>query len=365
MDGQSLVCVRCSASTYVEQPDKPWRCPKCATELRLSRSGGRFTIVVAQSAEEAAATAPRVVRHQQPRVDTQGGETFARRLRCQHCSATWLPEWFDDLSLEQCPYCKHPDPIASKRIAASPFPQSGARRSPEARAADADWWASVRRDWREDKKESRAAGDVPLRSSTRSARLALITLSALSIAALAFGGVAFAVRYKALLPTIAFAVVAFLVVVATLKEGLVGTATVLSLVLALVGWGIWAGTTEHVATPSNDPVQRCIDALDDLSSITGQPVGPESKARAACRATITTTNEDNAITTTNEDNAVCEEFYGIAADATLSDEESAIQFGALARRTSEQELSAAIQEIADKFARHAEAISMEKVNTLC
>jgi hypothetical protein len=61
----------------------------------------------------------------------------------------------------------------------------------------------------------------------------------------------------------------------------------------------------------------------------------------------------------------CGEFFDIAADLTLSDDQSAARFHALASRTRDSDLADAIREVGDKFAAHADEISSEEVLELC
>lgn len=61
----------------------------------------------------------------------------------------------------------------------------------------------------------------------------------------------------------------------------------------------------------------------------------------------------------------CSKFFGIVSDYTMSDEESADQFGDLAGRTADPALASAIQGVADGFARHDEDIPTTPVTDLC
>ena len=61
----------------------------------------------------------------------------------------------------------------------------------------------------------------------------------------------------------------------------------------------------------------------------------------------------------------CKQFYATGADLRLSDQQSAIAFGNLARQTADPTLAAAIQRVANGFARSAESISSTEVQALC
>lgn len=61
----------------------------------------------------------------------------------------------------------------------------------------------------------------------------------------------------------------------------------------------------------------------------------------------------------------CGRFYAIVGDLKLNDDQSADAFSDLARQTADPSLAAAIQRVADGFARHASAISSVDVQALC
>jgi len=58
-------------------------------------------------------------------------------------------------------------------------------------------------------------------------------------------------------------------------------------------------------------------------------------------------------------------FLETVGDFTMSDSESAEAFNTLARRTADPSLAAAIQRVADGFARNDPAVSAAEVNSLC
>ncbi len=55
----------------------------------------------------------------------------------------------------------------------------------------------------------------------------------------------------------------------------------------------------------------------------------------------------------------------ITADFRLTDDESAAAYMALAQQTADPTLAAAIQRVADAFARHSRSISSSEVQALC
>jgi hypothetical protein len=63
--------------------------------------------------------------------------------------------------------------------------------------------------------------------------------------------------------------------------------------------------------------------------------------------------------------AVWSEFLAITADYTLTDDESAFAYGAIAQETADPTLAAAVQRVADGFARGDPAVSSAEVRALC
>ena len=61
----------------------------------------------------------------------------------------------------------------------------------------------------------------------------------------------------------------------------------------------------------------------------------------------------------------CRQFTAITADFRMTDEQSAAAFGALARQTADPALAAAIQRVADAFARRALSIPSNEVQAMC
>lgn len=61
----------------------------------------------------------------------------------------------------------------------------------------------------------------------------------------------------------------------------------------------------------------------------------------------------------------CRRFQTISADFRMSDEQSFAAFSMLAQQTADRTLAAAIQRVADAYARHAESISSAEVQALC
>lgn len=61
----------------------------------------------------------------------------------------------------------------------------------------------------------------------------------------------------------------------------------------------------------------------------------------------------------------CQQFYNITADVRLTDDESAAAYSMLAQQTADPTLAAAIQRVADAFARHSQSISSAEVQALC
>lgn len=61
----------------------------------------------------------------------------------------------------------------------------------------------------------------------------------------------------------------------------------------------------------------------------------------------------------------CRQFFATVADFRMTDQQSAVAFANLARQTADPTLAAAIQRVANGFARNAESISSAEVQTLC
>ena len=61
----------------------------------------------------------------------------------------------------------------------------------------------------------------------------------------------------------------------------------------------------------------------------------------------------------------CDAFLETVSDLTMSDSESAEAFSELAQRTADPSLAAAIQRVADGFARSDPSISASEINSLC
>ena len=87
---------------------------------------------------------------------------------------------------------------------------------------------------------------------------------------------------------------------------------------------------------------------------------------------VATTSRSTALPTTAAPSAgklsraeACKQFYATIADLRLNDQQSAVAFTALAGRTADPTLAAAIQRVANGFARNAESISSTEVQTLC
>ena len=106
------------------------------------------------------------------------------------------------------------------------------------------------------------------------------------------------------------------------------------------------------------------EPMDALPSAVERPVEPvEVPAPAAAGvpaslAGVTTHGPLDLAT-------ACSEFVDLAADYTLDDQESAVAFYDLAQRTEDQQLAAAITDVADAFAVHAPAIYTTEIDSLC
>ena len=61
----------------------------------------------------------------------------------------------------------------------------------------------------------------------------------------------------------------------------------------------------------------------------------------------------------------CQRFLTIVSDFKLNDDQSAVALSVLTQQTSDPTLAAAIQRVADGFARHASSISSTEVQALC
>lgn len=61
----------------------------------------------------------------------------------------------------------------------------------------------------------------------------------------------------------------------------------------------------------------------------------------------------------------CKQFLATVADLRLNDQQSAVAFSRLAEQTADPALAAAIQRVADDFARNADSISSAEVQALC
>jgi uncharacterized protein (DUF58 family) len=93
----------------------------------------------------------------------------------------------------------------------------------------------------------------------------------------------------------------------------------------------------------------------------GDPAAP-----ATTRAAVSTVLSPTAPVAPKLSRAdACRRFTAITADFRMTDDQSAIAFGMLARETADPVLAAAIQRVADGFARHASAISSSEVQSLC
>lgn len=103
-----------------------------------------------------------------------------------------------------------------------------------------------------------------------------------------------------------------------------------------------------------------------IAAITSGHDSTNSDAAVAGQSPATV--EPTDVTSSSDDASnvyVCGEFVRTVADFTMTDEQSATAFGALAGQASDPELAAALQEIADKFAAHSPAVSSVRVQAAC
>lgn len=94
-------------------------------------------------------------------------------------------------------------------------------------------------------------------------------------------------------------------------------------------------------------VGLCMDRLDKPSS-----------------RSITTHNSDERSGSLTRPEA-CNRFNEIVADFRMTDQQSAVAFGTLARSTADQALAAAIERVANAYERNAPAVSSSEVQSLC